>query len=298
MPHWADKVVALLNATTADLRELALLAGGDPKTFYRGIKVGDLELTEQDDIRGMEFGETTEADLAHAASISALAKRGISISAKTMGFHGSIGEIDFSYDIAYPWFVGAADFSTVNKRFADAAETAANNATPKSDDRNDSKQTWNYEQRFAIYQPSSNSVTVAVDFHGYSGGAHGYGARHCTLVNVNVGKIVSPDDFFAMKDKWLEYLIEFVTADLKLQFIERPGFDDALKPESLRKILREGEHYCWQADKLILIFNSYEVGPYAAGPYNVEIPYKDLRALLPAGWGLPTELTGSADAAG
>ena len=39
---------------TADLRELARIAGGDPRTFYRGISLDDLDLGGQN-IDGMEF---------------------------------------------------------------------------------------------------------------------------------------------------------------------------------------------------------------------------------------------------
>lgn len=58
MPHWLDKVIVLLSADTADLRELALIAGGDPRTFYHGVDPGRLELEEQD-LRGIEFKRIT-----------------------------------------------------------------------------------------------------------------------------------------------------------------------------------------------------------------------------------------------
>lgn len=54
MPHWLDKVLTILQAQTADLRELARIAGGDPKIFYRGISRDRLDLAGQD-IDGMEF---------------------------------------------------------------------------------------------------------------------------------------------------------------------------------------------------------------------------------------------------
>ena len=76
--------------------------------------------------------------------------------------------------------------------------------------------------------------------------------------------------------------MNLTAADLKKQFVENPGFDDALKPASLTKLLRDNGHYCWQAGKLELYFNAYEVGPYAAGPYTVEIPYSRLRQHLRA----------------
>lgn len=59
MSHWLDKVVSLLQAETADLRELAQIAGGDPRIFYRGINPAELDLANQD-IQGMEFSSTID----------------------------------------------------------------------------------------------------------------------------------------------------------------------------------------------------------------------------------------------
>ena len=53
-----DKVIDLLCADTADLRELAIMAGANPKTFYHGINPGDLDLTGQD-LEGIEFTNVT-----------------------------------------------------------------------------------------------------------------------------------------------------------------------------------------------------------------------------------------------
>jgi hypothetical protein len=52
--HWLEKAAELLQAPTADLRELAYLAGADPKTFYRGISLKDVDVTGQN-IEGLEF---------------------------------------------------------------------------------------------------------------------------------------------------------------------------------------------------------------------------------------------------
>jgi hypothetical protein len=54
MGHWLDKVITLLVAPTANLRELAILAGADPATFYVGTDIGKLDLAGQD-IDGMKF---------------------------------------------------------------------------------------------------------------------------------------------------------------------------------------------------------------------------------------------------
>ena len=123
---------------------------------------------------------------------------------------------------------------------------------------------------------------MAVNFYGYSGGAHGYGATHCTLVDLRTGKATGPDGVFAAGEQWLKTMVEIVGADLKKQFVEKPGFEDALEPAKLAKLLREPVHYCWRANRLELIFNAYEVGPYVSGPFEVYVPYDRLKPLLRA----------------
>lgn len=196
---------------------------------------------------------------------------------------GKLGKISYSYDISYPQFTGStADFSAINARFADAAKKAADDATPKADAGIDREQGWTYEQSFTVYRPGANAVTVAVDFYGYSGGAHGYGATDCTLVDLRTGKATPPQDVFAAGDDWLKTMVRIVGTDLKKQFVEKPGFDDALEPANLMKLLREPDHYCWRAGRLELIFNAYEVGPYVSGPFEVDVPYDRLKPLLRA----------------
>lgn len=54
MTHWLAKIITLFEADTADLRELARLAGGNPEIFYRGIKLDELDIEGQN-LEGMEF---------------------------------------------------------------------------------------------------------------------------------------------------------------------------------------------------------------------------------------------------
>jgi uncharacterized protein len=197
---------------------------------------------------------------------------------------GKLGRISWSYEISYPQFDGStADFGAVNAQFTSAARKAADDATPKADSGPDREQRWTYLQGFKIDRPSADAVTVAVDFYGFSGGAHGYAATRCTLVDLRTGKAVDPDGVFASGDQWQKTLSPLVAADLKKQFVDKPGFDDALEPNNLAKLLRQPNHYCWRAGRLELIFNAYEVGPYVSGPFEVYLPYDRLKSLLRAG---------------
>lgn len=54
MDHWLKTIVHLLEAETSNLRELAEIAGSDPRTFYIGTNMDGTDLSGQD-LRGMQF---------------------------------------------------------------------------------------------------------------------------------------------------------------------------------------------------------------------------------------------------
>jgi hypothetical protein len=60
MGHWLDTVMALLQSETTDLRQLAIMAGGNPKTFYRGTRIEDID-PEGQDLSGLDFGREQNA---------------------------------------------------------------------------------------------------------------------------------------------------------------------------------------------------------------------------------------------
>lgn len=197
---------------------------------------------------------------------------------------GKVGKVSYTIDLRYPRFAGTtADFTAINRAFAEAAAKAARETTPTADAGLDREQEWQAEQGYALHRPDPNVITVAMTFWAFTGGAHGYGSTSCTLVDLRSGKAVSPADVFAPGTPWLQEVVAIVGADLKKQFVENPGFEDALQPTKLTKTVNGSEHFCWQADKLQIYFNQYEVGPYSAGPYTVDIPYSRLKPLLRAG---------------
>lgn len=206
------------------------------------------------------------------------------ISQQSLIRQGKLGNITWSYDIGYPRFDGTiANYAAVNARFAEAAKKSTEDATPNADAGPDRQQGWSYEQSFGVKRPpGGRAVTIALSFYGYSGGAHGYGATRCTLVDLRTGRAVGPQGVFVAGEQWLRVMTQIVGADLRKQFVDRPGFDDAIEPANLAKTLSEPAHYCWTAEKLEMVFNAYDVGPYAAGPYEVEIPYDKLKPILRA----------------
>jgi hypothetical protein len=159
------------------------------------------------------------------------------VEAQTIEKKGKVGKVSYSIDILYPRFAGkTADFSAVNRVYADNATKAARETTPTADAGVDRPQEWSAMGSYALYRPGPDAITVALDFWSYTGGAHGYGATTCRLVDLRSGKAVAPEAVFAPGDQWLKELVTLTAADLKKQFVENPGFDDALTPASLSKL--------------------------------------------------------------
>jgi len=197
---------------------------------------------------------------------------------------GKVGKTAYAIDIGYPRFAGTtANFSEVNKAYADAAAEGAKEATPTADASGDLDQQWSAEGGYALFRPGTNAITVQSSFWSYTGGAHGYGSTTCSLVDLRSGRFVSPAEVFAAGDEWHKRILIAATSNLKWQFEANPGFEDALQPAKLGKMLREGDRYCWREAHLEIYFNQYEVGPYAAGPYAVNMSYDSIRPLLRAG---------------
>jgi uncharacterized protein len=198
--------------------------------------------------------------------------------------NGKVGKVTYTIDLRYPRFAGTtADFTAINRAYAEAAAKAARETTPTADAGVDREQEWQAFQSYSLFRPDPDVITVALTFWAFTGGAHGYGSTSCTLVDLRTGKSVMPEGVFAPGSPWLKEVVALVGADLKKQFVDNPGFDDALQSGKLTKTVNTGGHFCWQADKLQIYFNQYEVGPYSSGPYTVDIPYRRLKPLLRAG---------------
>lgn len=196
---------------------------------------------------------------------------------------GKVKATRYRIDASYPQFDGPnVNFGALNAKFANTVKEAAGEAVPSADIGDDVDQTWSYEQSFAIYRPGPSTISVEVSFYAFTGGAHGNGSTYAVLVDLRTGRELKPESAFAAGGEWLRAVTAIVAADLKKQFVERPGFDDALEPAKLAELMADPGRYLFKADGLEIIFNQYDVGPYAAGTYQVAIPYSRLRSIIRA----------------
>jgi uncharacterized protein YecT (DUF1311 family) len=199
---------------------------------------------------------------------------------------GKVGKISYVIDATWPRFDGTtADFSALNLDYAETTAKAADEVIPPDTTAGElrGEQVWPYIQTFELQRPSAIAVSVAITSYAFSGGAHGYGGTSARLVDLRSGRRAELGDVFGSGDAWLQTLVPLVRGELKKQFSDdRPGFDDAIEPAALTKLLRDPSIYYFVAGRLVLIFNPYAVGPYVSGTFKVNIPYATLRPLFAA----------------
>jgi uncharacterized protein len=197
---------------------------------------------------------------------------------------GRVKAAFYEIDARYPRFDGRdADFSDVNKAFAAQAHAGAESATPPADISTGHSQIWTYEQGFELFRPGLHGLSVATSFYSFTGGAHGASGLIATLVDLRTGRSVAPADVFQDAVPWQRTLSDIARDDLKRQFVERPGFADALEPAKFDKLMKDPDRYLFKAFALELIFNQYDVAPYASGMYRVVIPYARFNSMLRPG---------------
>jgi uncharacterized protein len=197
---------------------------------------------------------------------------------------GRVKAAFYEIDARYPQFDGTdANFSELNKSFVAQATAGAQSATPPADISTDHSQIWTYEQGFELHRPGLHGLSVATSFYSFTGGAHGSSGVIATLVDMRTGRSVTPADVFQPSAPWKRTLADIAREDLKRQFVERPGFAEALEPAKFDKLMDDPQRYLFKAFALELIFNQYEVAPYVSGMYRVVIPYARFFTMLRPG---------------
>lgn len=192
---------------------------------------------------------------------------------------GKVGAVTYGTNIAYPQFDGAsADFSAPNRHFADQAAKALKENTPDQGSGVDRAQEWNYDQDFRLYRPTARALTVQWSWQAYSGGAHPNQMAYSVLVDLATGKAAGLADIFV--EGALPKIVEMVRADLVEQFKKKPGDPEALELPKLTKMLSDPTHFDFRVGSLSVFFNRYDIGAYAVGVYDVDLPYARIKDLL------------------
>jgi len=135
---------------------------------------------------------------------------------------------------------------------------------------------------YTVELANDSLVSVRFDIGGYSAGAaHGNSSTSVLNYDIKNGKVLKLADLFKSGSKYVSAISAYCIKDLKKQ---SKSNGDILPDEMIETGAGpKAENFSsWAISKrgLVIIFDAYAVGPYAAGPQEVLIPYSVLKDMM------------------
>ncbi|HEY6804886.1 MAG TPA: DUF3298 domain-containing protein [Pyrinomonadaceae bacterium] len=133
---------------------------------------------------------------------------------------------------------------------------------------------------FDLAQDDLISLTFSVSSY-YQGAAHPNSYSETINYDLKNGKLLKLADLFKPGAKYLPAISAYCIDDLKKQSKEKDGIldDDSIKSGAAPTVKN---YQSWTIGRkgLGINFDPYQVGPYAAGPQYVVVPYSTLKDLI------------------
>ena len=135
---------------------------------------------------------------------------------------------------------------------------------------------------YTINIAQDDLISVQFDIGSYyQGAAHPNSSSETLNYDLKNGKQLKLSDLFNPGSKYLQALSTYCIADLKKQSKEKNAelLDDQIK-EGAGPTAKNYEGWTIGRRGIGVNFDSYQVGPYAAGPWFVTVPYSALKELI------------------
>ncbi|HJQ58475.1 MAG TPA: DUF3298 domain-containing protein [Vineibacter sp.] len=283
----ADKDAAAADRAMADAYRRLLESLGNPAARTHLQRDQMAWLTDRQRICGSPSGAAggrtmplclTELATARAERLAALpAGNAYSfVGERRLVERGRRGGVSYNIAVSYAVFEFAdINYAGVNGTIKAWAEKFAADVRPSTQGNagGPTEIGWFLDSGHVVHAASRDLVTVAAHWLLFTGGAHPNNGRIAWQVALTSGSLLRLDDIFGPASLWPEAATRLVQADLKKQFEERPGNEESLEPAVLRKMVVDARRWIFARDSVKVTFDPYEVGPYAAGPYEVELSY-------------------------
>ena len=198
-------------------------------------------------------------------------------------------KLNYEVDAQYPQFTGGAANSNFEK-FNQTARAAVmkevsefkksmapeEGEEPPPEGSMGSSLGIGYE--IALAQDDLISVKFDVGSY-YQGAAHPNSYTHVVNYDLKNGKPIKLADLFQPGAKYLQAISAFCIAELKKQSGEKGLLEDQIK-EGAAPVAKNFQSWTISKRGLGIDFDAYQVGPYAAGPQFVLVPYSALKDLI------------------
>jgi Protein of unknown function (DUF3298)/Deacetylase PdaC len=134
--------------------------------------------------------------------------------------------------------------------------------------------------QIALAQDDLVSVSFDVGSY-YQGAAHPNTSSQAINYDLKNGRLLKLADLFKPNTKYLQSLSTYCIGDLKKQSKEKGGtLEDRTINEGAAPTARNYQSWNIKKQGLLINFDAYQVGPYAAGPQFVVVPYSNLKDLI------------------
>ena len=200
-------------------------------------------------------------------------------------------KLNYTIDVEYPQITGASDTrfnrfnqeskNLVTRKIAEFKKDMAERAAEDPEITTESTGS-DLGIGYTVAFASDNLVSVELDIGGYYQGA-AHPNSYTSVINFDAknGKMLKLSDLFKPGTKYVQAISSFAIKDLKAQ---SKANNSMLDDETITTGAGPSEKNfgSWTITRkgLALTFDAYQVGPYAAGPQNVVIPYSALKDLI------------------
>ncbi len=138
---------------------------------------------------------------------------------------------------------------------------------------------WTYEAWYRVARADARLLSVELRISTYTGGAHGYTATRTIAWDLDAGRELALEDLFRPGSPWIEIVSEYARARLHEGLGGESFEDDWIERGAGAD---RGNYTAWtpEVDGLRVLFDPYQVAPYADGRVEVTIPWSTLASIL------------------
>jgi len=203
----------------------------------------------------------------------------------------SDNKLKYDIEAQYPQISGSTEAritrfnslakSLVLKKIGEFKKDMAERAAEEEQSPSDSDMRSDLGIGYQIALANDHLVSVGFGIGGYSrGAAHPYSYTEPINYDLKNGKTLKLADLFKPSSSYLKVISAYCINDLKKQ-AKAQGPDSALTTDWIQTgAAAKAENYkSWTITRkgLAINFDAYQVGPYAAGPQFVSVPYSALQ---------------------
>lgn len=201
----------------------------------------------------------------------------------------------FSFDVEYPSFSGISDRDTEKDLNTKISEYVKNSTESFKQETGNNPNTGNpslpgggqntFFMRYETEFLTSDVVSIRFELTTYAAGAaHPYSFTNAFNYNLRSKSLISsPEGFFMPDSGYLETISSYAISDLLQQFKEDR---EAIEPMIRGGAAADRQNYqnlLLTKNGLLVVFDPYQVAPYAAGIPEVTIPYEKIAGIMDPG---------------